>query len=290
MARITIIIPEYGRRELTIKCIRSICETTLNSSRVLYIYLSNDAYPHDLSLMEIEELQIQYPHTRIEICNWKENVQYAANVNRMSNKILSTGVPSGNIFIVNNDVIFHKDALNKMTDYLENHLHKSIVGPAIIIKSNKARPSGHGPNLQMFVDETYENMKNNFINLPKEPTMLSGCCFGLSIKKWKELGGFDCQRFKAYYEDDDIGIRAIKAGCKPYILYSAKIEHDFNSTYDPTDNKTKALIAISKANFKNKWEPDGIIWSPDGFYSQDKILNLSDLDDRIYYKEAGYIK
>lgn len=279
MNQTLVIIPEYGKRELTLNCIHYIEEFT----NQCYIVVGNDGYK------DYEENEILNNEFTIEIVkNWENNVQFAENVNRTSSfGIEHYGLEDNdNIFIVNNDTILRNNAIDRMIKVLEDNPN-FIIGPVLISSPNKMRKSGHGPNFQMMTEDVY--LHANLSILPRTPTMISGAFIGMKVSTWKDLGGFDCQRFKAYYEDDDFGVRALIAGYKNYICYEAAVEHDFNSSYNINDNKTLALRIISKANFMNKWNPSNIIWQPDGFYSQEEIAILKKNDDRVHYREYGYV-
>ncbi len=293
-----IVIPEYGHRDLTIKCVESINKCRLDPNRTT-ILIADDHYPilsrtanYNDNILGSDDLGIKSSHPKIvaNIINWETNVQFAENVNRSTVELSQIYNIHDNdyLFIVNNDTIVRNNAISILQKALDEDNNR-IVGPALISSTNKVQHSGHGPNYQIFTEDVY--LKTDLSKLPRYPTIISGAFMGMCWKTWKQLGGFDCQRFRAYYEDDDFCIRSIIAGKTPYIVYEAIVEHDYNSTYTNIDNsKTLAIRTISKANFMNKWNPSNIIWTPDGFYSQEEIAKIDSNDDRVIYRESGCVK
>jgi GT2 family glycosyltransferase len=57
-----------------------------------------------------------------------------------------------------------------------------------------------------------------------ETGFVSGCCFLISPKLWKKLGGFDSKYFM-YYEDLDLSIRARNRGVKLVVEPKATLHH-----------------------------------------------------------------
>jgi GT2 family glycosyltransferase len=104
---------------------------------------------------------------------------------------------------------------------------------------------------------------------------------------WFDLGGFDCDTFKAYYEDDDFGIRAnlygnIQSELPVAVCPKALIYHNVSQTIVHNEANGK-LREISRINFEGKW-PE-LEWDASGQYMSD-ITELFD-PKRIFYNGSG---
>lgn len=85
--------------------------------------------------------------------------------------------------------------------------------------------------------------------------MVTGCCFSITKKLFRELGGFDPRYQIGYWEDSDLNMRVRAQGYKIYFTPHSKIEHKgshTNSGGHPAVQKNREI-------FKTEWIDTGII-------------------------------
>jgi len=266
--RVLVIIPEYGHRNETEKCIASIGAI----SDDVEVIVSDDAYPEE-----------QKPFDNAEIQHWQNNLGFAGNVNRATSWAAQTyGLTDTTILaILNNDIEFIDDAFAKLVDTAARRL---IAGPAILVPEGYYdRRRGRGPHPQIFGQTQFDKRSRD--QSFESIRMLSGACVFIPASMWFHLGGFDCYNFKAYYDDDDFGIRAQVLGYPMVVRLDAGIRHSVHTSYihPSDDHKTKNQIFTSRLNFERKW-PE-IPWSPSAYYSTSYI---SVFDERVLYHGPNY--
>jgi GT2 family glycosyltransferase len=293
LKHVLVIVPEYGHRSLTQQCVDSIPELP-DKDYLISVWVGDDAYPNR---------QLDIPNIFTEVISWKENVGFAENVNRTvlkateifnsvqeniayASKLLAnttfehtdefhpTQTDEIVLVILNNDTEWIGDGLERIVEYVaENEV---IAGPAIeVTEGYYDSRLGMGPHKQMFGPEKFALLNPSRAKSIKID-MVSGCCLVMPLKFWIELGGFDSKNFKAYYEDDDLAIRAKALGYGAYAFYGAKLKHLVNTSYEhpSRSEKSRQQIARSKANFQHKW-PE-VVWKPTGIYEFLKPITSDD--------------
>lgn len=274
------IIPEYGSRFMTERLVASILKSNRHPEiHTGYIVVGDDGY------FKAEELDaslfyVDAKPTGIEL-RYPDNVQYAENVNR----IIRWALPVSNdfLFIINTDIIFPKPTIAALCEMLK--AEDAIVGPAVL--DPKA-----GVHVQVLDKTMWENqekvkercrlaVEDTVITpvgsiKPIRVTALSGCCIAMRTGTWYDLGGFDSKNFKAFFEDDDLCIRAGLSGRRCLVNMNVFVMHKRGATMRRDKNCDKELMPVSRENFEKKW-PE-ISWAPTGLY---EVPEISPDDPRI---------
>jgi len=274
LERVIVIIPEYGKRSLTQKCIRSIHQEDVPIS----IFVGNDAYPKPLE-----------PLYDCIVINQPENLGFATNVNITTSFALSKfeDLSKTAIVILNNDTEMVGNCITQLAQKAADF--GGIWGPAIEVGEYYYNPQiGYGPHRQMHGPGAFKNLPSNIIDrgLDIPLDMISGCCICMMAEVWLELGGFDCFNFRAYYEDDDICIRAKVLGWPVHLHLGSKLKHQVSSSYRAEDAPIDAInmARISKINFIHKW-PE-VEWSPTGIYKYNQSIECNDA--RLKYRGINH--
>lgn len=249
--RIIIIIPEYGRRDLTEILVRSIPEYLRNGEKVI-IFVGNDAH-----------LEAVRPKLPVLYYDYPNNLGFAGHVNRLVKEAVNhfpfmDKKDATDLIIANTDIRFTSESIGILQDFLSEY--GGICGPALVMDDGYFAPGTTcGPHHQLF------SSKSELPHGCKRMTMVSGACLCLSYWTWKILGGFDAETFKYYFEDDDLGIRANIAGFPVHICYDAVVYHDGCKTMIQGDNSIHSLqMKVSEHNFREKWPK--LKWDPTGDY------------------------
>ncbi len=232
-----IIIPEYGNRKLTNRLIRSIPEQYHGN-----VWVGDDGYQLP-----------QQPLVAGRLITWGQNMGFAENVTRMIRRIRHMHVD--NFMIVNTDVEIVGDAIATLDDILNKT--QGIIGPAIQVPDRITGRKRHGQLLSQAEIEKASGIETF--------TTVSGACLCINAWVWHRLRGFDYETFKAYYEDDDICIRAIRAGYPVRVCFDAVVKHEIGQTYCKDMPSRMAAIKASKQAFKEK-HPD-VKWDHTGHFA-----------------------
>ena len=158
------------------------------------------------------------------------------------------------IFLLNNDLLFTQNWLEKLTQILENN-------PDIGLLSCKTNYCGEDFQLVENADElTAKNYlekieisdKNRFDII--EATRIVFFCVGLSRKSFEKIGFLDENFGLAWYEDDDYTLRTLYAGLKIAIAQDVFIYHNHSqSTSKLSQSKEgKELFEKNRNYFENK--------------------------------------
>jgi len=203
------------------------------------------------------------------------NLQFAGNTNRTVNCILKEINNVETLVIVNTDVQFTDHSLERIVS--TSQTLDAIVGPAIIVPPRFIRDE-YGRHKQMFSPLGYATFTTDIESL----SSISGCCMAVPAKWWTSVGGFDSDNFKAFYEDDDLCVRAHISGLDVLVDFTALVLHEVNQTMRSVPNK-KDLIHNSKNAFAAKW-PE-ITQDYSGRYYIPPTLNEYDRRIKRYHRQ-----
>lgn len=235
-----IVIPEYGQREYTNNLIDSI-----PSPYRACIYVGNDGYTEPQPPL----------HDDVHEVTWPDNLHFAANVNRT---VDYAWAHSGSdykqtLMVINSDVTVIGRTIQTLNSYVWST--QCLVGPAIVVPDMYANKNSHR---QLF---TEQGVKEAFGI--KQMTTISGAFMCMPLHVWHMLDGFDSDTFTAYFEDDDLCIRAHLEGIDVIAYLDAVVKHQVSVTYGESPRKSK-LIKESLKAFKHKHK--GIHWDHSGMY------------------------
>lgn len=295
------VIPEFGQRYLTGRCIKTIYTAIKTLRNEDYhkcrVIISDDGFK------KVEKFK-HGPYwvgtiPSIEL-NWPDNVNFAENVNRAIRFI----EPKDNdiLFIVNSDIEFDKGTIPAMLN--DVHETKGIIGPGFLDPVD-------GIHIQIYDTDIWPTRfnrggKSEYYSPPIDldnpdkhslidTTALCGGCFALKAELWKYLGGFDSKNFPAFYEDDDLCIRARLAGYSVFSNLDVSVKHARHATMREVQKKSEkdykslmdTLMFTSKANFEKKW-PE-ITWDPTGLYAIPGELLVNDFPGWIEDARVRFI-
>lgn len=253
--QVKIVIPEFGQREHTQNCLLSI--DAQEGISIGEVVVGNDGYDQPQSVLTCG--------TALRVIDWDDNLLFGRNLNRTAGIAFDDGVGNSDIIILsNNDVVFHKDCIFELC--------------STVLKKGGV----HGPLITNcpWWEQDITNSKPG--NQYTDCRILSGCCLAMFARHWFELGGFDCESFESYFEENDFCIRARLYGLPVGFTHRARLNHIWGRTYLPWENKQlrKEQYDKSHGNFINKWGKD----------EGANIDGSCTRDPRIRYRGTGYSK
>lgn len=244
---LSIIITHYKTPELLRLCLDSLRSTTKNIDKEIFI---SDSESNEETRNEIKET---YPEVRF--CASLKNCGYSAIVNKALLK-----ARGDYILILNSDIILTEKAVEKMTDYLENHPGVGMVGPNLINFDGSSQvsrfrfytpftiiyrrtPLGKLKFGKKNIDNFLMNDKPTENTKPYTADWLMGSCIMIRSEAIENVGLLD-ERFFMYFEDVDWCHRFWDHGYKIIYLPDIKIFH-----YHIQSSRKKGFIA----NLTNKY-------------------------------------
>ncbi|WML54788.1 glycosyltransferase family 2 protein [Neobacillus sp. PS3-12] len=237
---IAFVILNYNTWEMTLRCVDSISETYKDDYK-LYIVdngSTNDSY---------HQLKEQYQNRKDVVVIQNENLGYAKGNNVGIRQAIQDGYDI--ITIVNNDVIFMDECIDRMSAFLRENENAAVVAPYVLSTEGKLRDVPflkpvttsdyllYNTKLSKFASNNSKNQYNeryflsgeSIKNDPIPIYKFSGCCFMAKREMLENVELFDENTF-LYYEEDILSNKMSKLGFQAYFLPDAKIVHHHGLT------------------------------------------------------------
>lgn len=214
---VSIVFPNYNGGSEPLECLKSIKNLSYPKDKIEVIVIDNNSTDGSLQ-------NIKYTDQKIKIIENKENVGFAKAINQ--------GIKQSNgeyIFIGNDDIVFDKDSLKILVEYLINHPKVAIAGGKIFSKNNPTEVVSCGYMMNKWTGNIYPSPNPNVI---KEPDWIQGCAMLVRKSVFDQIGIFDDNFSFIYFEDFDFCLRAKKAGYKISYLPTAYFWHGQSKTMD----------------------------------------------------------
>ena len=250
------IILSYNTLEFTRTCIESIRENTLPSSREIVIV---DNASSDGSLEWLKEQNDIILRANTENSGFPRGCNQGVEVASKEN----------DIFLLNNDTLVPPNALF----WLRMGLYESdSVGATGSITNFAANYQSIS-----FEDDSTENMLRYAIanNIPQkypyqERLHLIGYALLIKRSVYDEVGDLDERFSPGNFEDNDYGVRVIKAGYKNILCTNSFILHFGSKSFGKKAEAYNKLLLTNAQKFADKWNLDPFVY----FNMQPYLLNL----------------
>ena len=226
MDRVSIVIPQYGRSDLTVRCIESLFASTIRSEiKDLEIVVVDDGSP-DSSADEVEA-----------------KFGLSVKVHRLStnggfSKACNAGaeVASGELLLfLNNDTITASNWLSPMLKAMESDSEIGIVGALLLYPDLTVQHAGfdlYGSSyLPLSPNHIYRGYPANHpgVGISREMEVITGACLLIASELFNQVGGFDIGYMNSF-EDVDLCLKARSIGKKVWFEASAVLFHDESVT------------------------------------------------------------
>ena len=184
-----------------------------------------------------EAIREQFPN--VEIIPIINNKGYAGNNNVGIQHVIAQK-PDW-IFILNEDIVLDKNALNLMMASVSKLPQVGIIGPLVFHHSEPNFIQSAGGMLDKNWDSIHLGQNELFINqfnAPSEVDWISGCAIGVRLEALEKAGLID-ERFFYYFEETEWCLRIRSYGWKTYMIPEAHIWHKgVQRDYQPSPNVT----------------------------------------------------
>lgn len=220
--KVSIIFPNYNGGKEPLECLSSVYKLSYPMDKIEVIVIDSNS-------TDGSDLMIKRKFPQVELIKMKENVGFARAINQ--------GIKQSNgdyIFITNDDIVFEKNSLKNMIEYMEKNPIVGITGGKIFLKSNPKKIVSCGYMMNIWTGKVYPANQPNSI---KEPNWVQGCAMLIPKIALKKMGLLDTG-FSHYFEDFDICLRAKKSGFSVHYLPNAIFWHG-EATTGNKDKKNK---------------------------------------------------
>jgi GT2 family glycosyltransferase len=240
---LSIIIPSYNTKKLTLACINSIYE---NKPRFSYEIIIVDNASTDGSSEEILRL------------NKKEILVIANSENLGFSKAVNQGIIASKgkyKLLLNSDTLVTEGALDEMVEFAQKEKDAGVVGARLLNADGSIQPSCYNfPTVWRSIQQYWLGKKGVMDKFypqgdsPTEVEAVVGAAFLISPLAINKVGLMD-EKYFMFYEDLDYCRKVWQNGLKVYYLPSARIVHFHGQSgkmkVDPP-NQWRRLIPSSK--------------------------------------------
>lgn len=212
---VSITFPVYNGGKEPIECLNSIVNLNYPKNKIEIVIVDNNS-------SDGSDKIIKQKFPQVRLIKMKENVGFAKGVN------IGIKHSSGAyIFIGNDDIVFEKNSLKNMIEYMEQHPEVGITGGKIFLKSKPNKIISPGFMMNTWTGKIYPAP---LPEIAKEPNWVQGCAMLVPRKVFKKIGLLDEGFSLAYFEDFDYCLRAKKAGFSIRYLPDAIFWHGETTT------------------------------------------------------------
>ncbi|QQG42205.1 MAG: glycosyltransferase family 2 protein [Candidatus Woesebacteria bacterium] len=262
---LSIIIVNLNTKDLTIGCIRSIEKEAKNIS---FEVLLTDNGSNDGSVEAFKKIKEEkYWKKRFTLILNDSNTGYAKANNQGIRR-----AKGKYIFLLNNDTVVHKEALQNLLKFVKNTPDAGVVGSRLLnIDGSLQMSCFNFPTITNAVKEYWLGQKGLFEKFAprgKDPVAVDsvvGAAFLITPVAKKRVGILD-ERYFAYFEDIDYCRQTWKQGLKVYYLPNSVITHYHGATFKKLGDESirwRKLIPSSKIyhGFFKHYVINAILWA-----------------------------
>jgi len=262
---LSILIPSFNTREMSIQCIRSIEK---NPPGVPYEIILMDNNSNDGTA---EEISRQFPGVRL--MRNKINLGVGKACNRAAREAL------GKYFLLlNNDVEVLPGSLEALVNWLETHPKTGIVGPHLMDAQGELLqmswgwfPILHGEIIQRFFKPSSlrkSPLKRRWVQSLQHKSgrvpWVCGACAVIRREAFDQIGGFD-EDFELYFEDSDLCQRCAEKGWQIDFAADIKAIHHLSQAARPAMNEFSLIYLQSHIAYYRKHAPFWGVWLLKGY-------------------------
>lgn len=255
MPDLTVIFVSYNTRELTLAAVRTLLETTHDTS-IHCVVLDNAS--EDGSADAVEEA---FPE--VEVIRSTDNLGFAR-----ANNLVAAQADTEWLLLLNPDTETHDGAVDNLMAFARAHPEGGIYGGRTVFPDGSLNIAScwrritpwsmlcHAlglvsifPRSSLFNSEAMGGWQRDSV---RQVDIVQGCFFLIRRDLWNELGGFDLRYFM-YGEEADLCLRAAEKGYRPMITPEAEIMHILGAASKTRAGKRVMLTRARAGLIRDHW-------------------------------------
>lgn len=250
--RVTCIIPAHNKAKLTKDCIDGLIHGT-DYPKLEIILVDNRSSEQDALKLFKEYEKVE----NIRVINWDHPFNYS-EINNMA-----VDISTGSILaLINNDVkVIRSDWLKKLTGWA-NLPQVGAVGPKLLYADGSIQHAGVVCGMGELAGHMGEGLKsdtslyNNFFQLQRQVSAVTGACLVVKKSVYKEVGGLDEKNFPVAFNDIDFCLKLHSYGYQNIYIGDVELYHLESQTRDSdTAPENIERYNSEKKVFKTRWQP-----------------------------------
>ncbi len=259
---VSLVIPQYGRSDLTIRCLESLFASTIRSEvEDLEIIVVDDASPDSSA----DEVDARFgPSIRL----------IRRSTNGGFSKACNTGAEAASgefLLFLNNDTVTASNWLGPMLKAMESDPEIGIVGALLLYPDFTVQHAGfdlYGSSyLPLSPDHIYRGYPANYpgVGVSRDMEVVTGACLLIRSDLFDQVGGFDIDYMNSY-EDVDLCLKIRTAGKRVWFEASAILFHDESVTRAVLPDRASKDFA-NGLKFNETWLGSPLVsfpWEPKG--------------------------
>lgn len=235
---VTIIIPGYGKADYTLRCLKSIQNTAIQTPYEVIVIEDASGDPSAEALRKVAGIQLFWNQS---------NLGFLRSCNMAAKHARGEF-----ILLLNNDTVLLPGAVDALVETAQTRPDAGIVGSKLIYPDGTLQEAGGVVWANGDAANYGRNQDPNepCYNYAREADYISGASILLRRALWKLVGGFDERYVPAYYEDTDLSIRLQKMG-RPtlYVPRSVVVHCEGVSNGTSTEHGIKAYQVVNREKF-----------------------------------------
>lgn len=235
----------------------SIITVTYNSSAALRSFWSQST-ASDIERIVVDNASTDGSASLARALGADQVIEAGKNLGFSGGNNLGAKVASGTyLAFVNPDVNVRHEDLERIEDYLKEH--DEIVSPQLIYPDGSPQPNGRGlpylfyKVLSLLLKSDAISRYHLYATSKNRPVIwVIGAVVCIRRETFMKIGAWD-EKFFVYYEDSDLGIRALEAGVKTTVLNSVRWVHGWARETRGVSRDAWRLEARSAARFYRRY-------------------------------------
>ncbi len=223
--KLAVIILNYHRPLDTIECVESVLAAKNDNFSLQVVLVDNSEGNESYQL-----LHVRYPE--IPLLHNENNLGYAEGNNVGIRFALEHSADY--VFILNNDCVVEKNALNALIQYAAEFPDAGILAPLVCRYDDRTTVDSCGTSMDWFRlrprGVCYQTRNDEQLPEVIEVQIIPGSALLLGKKFLSRVGLFDADYF-LIHEDADLCLRSLKHGYKNKVLTTAVVYHKISGTF-----------------------------------------------------------
>ena len=239
---ISVIIPAYGKAEMTRDAIASL--RGAGAPQPLEIIVVDDGSPEPLmeALGGIDGVRV---------------VRNASNLGFVETCNRGAAEATGHyLLFLNNDTEVQPDALTALWNAITTLPDAGVVGAKLVFPDGRLQEAGAylRPDGAAEMIGLWDDPQRPRYNFTREVGYCSGACLLIERDLFATIGGFDPEFAPAYCEDSDLCYRVRRAGRRVYYEPRAVVHHRLSASMQDSPIDKAAVIATNQRKFLQRWQ------------------------------------